>query len=123
VGEAIVTRRRTTTEFTRKDLQGHIEKLFAYATCPVYFHITYEMSGDEVGVLEYLREISREISIDGIAFVTHEEIKFVDSAPRGFSAVYSTGAGERIVHFLVLDLHQGVQKTAAKAAAASNPRK
>jgi hypothetical protein len=61
--------------------------------------------------------------VEGITFVRHEEMAFHDSGPRGFSAVYKTTAGLRTMHFLVLDLHQGVQKAAAKEADASNPRK
>lgn len=123
VGEAVMTRHKTTHKFTRGELQSHLEKLFAYATCPAYFHVTYEMSGDEPGVIEHLRKLSSELLVEGIEFIKHEEISFVDSAPRGFTAFYRSGAGIQTVHFLVLDFHQGRQKAAAKAADASNPRK
>jgi len=122
VGEAVMTRHKTSNKFTRGELKSHLEKLFAYATCPAYFHVTYEMSGDEAGVIEHLRKVSREVLIDGIAFIRHEEMDFVDSAPRGFTAVYRSSAGIQTVHFLVLDFHQGIQKAAAKASSASNPR-
>lgn len=121
--EAVMTRLPATNKFTLGDLKSHLQKLIAYATCPVYFHVTYEMSGDENGVIEYLRKTSKETIVDGVTFVKHEEMAFNDSGPRGFSALYQTDAGLRTIHFLVLDLHQGVPKAAAKAAAASNPRK
>jgi tetratricopeptide (TPR) repeat protein len=123
VGEAVMTRHKTTQKFTRGELKSHLEKLFAYATCPAYFHVTYEMSGDEAGVIEHLRKLSSELLIEGIEFIRHEEIPFVDSAPRFFTALYRSAAGTQTVHFLVLDFHQGRQKAAAKASDASNPRK
>jgi tetratricopeptide (TPR) repeat protein len=118
--EAVVTRSPTTNQFILGELKSHLEKLIAYGTCSVYFHVTYEMSGDD-RVIEHLRKISEEFSLNGVAFVEHQEITF-DTGPRGFSALYQTAAGPRKMHFLVLDFHQGVLKEAATMSAASNLR-
>jgi hypothetical protein len=119
--EAVVTRLPTTNQFTLGELKSHLEKLIAYGTCSVYFHVTYEMSGDESGVIEHLRKMSEEFSLDGLTFVEHQEITF-HTGPRGFSALYQTRAGPRKMHFLVLDLHQGLSKQAGTKSDASNPR-
>ena len=119
VGEAVMTRRKATNKFTQLELKSHLQKLFQYVDCPVYFHITYEMSGDKDGVLSHIRATSRDVLIEGITFLKHEEIPNYGSAPRGFAALYQTGAVTRTVYFLVLDLHQGLQKKAAKAADAT----
>jgi len=119
VGEAVMTRRKGTNKFTQLELQSHLQKLFQYVDCPVYFHITYEMSGDKDGVLAHIRATSRDVLIEGITFLKHEEIADYGSAPRGFAALYQTGAVTRTVYFLVLDLDQGLQKKAAKAADAT----
>jgi hypothetical protein len=121
--EAVMTRLRTTNQFTLGELTSHFQKLFQYETCPIYFHVTYEMSGDQGGVLEHLKRTSRENAPEGITFVSHAEIPFTDSRPNGFIATYDTAVGRRKTIFLVLDLNQGVQKEAAKMADASNPRK
>ena len=55
--EAVMTRLPASNTFTLGDLKSHLQKLIAYATCPVYFHVTYEMSGDQNGVIEYLRTL------------------------------------------------------------------
>jgi len=121
--EAVMTRLPTTNRFTLGDLTSHFQKLFAYETCPVYFHITYEMSGDRGGVLDHLKRASRENVPEGISFVQHEDIQFDDSRPTGFTATYKTAAGLRKTHFLLLELNLDLQRAAAQASDAANPRK
>jgi hypothetical protein len=119
VGEAVMTRRKGSTQFTQLELKSHLQKLFAYVDCPVYFHITYEMSGDKDGVLAHLRTTCQDVLIEGFTFLKHEEIPDYGSAPRGFAALYQTGAVTRTVYFLVLDLDQSLPKAAAKASEAT----
>jgi hypothetical protein len=73
-------------------------------------------------VLEHLNDAARSTAPAGIKFVKIEPFVTEDSGPRGFTAVYSSEIGERRVHFLVLDLHQGVQKNAAKEAQSLRPK-
>jgi len=120
--EAIMVRHPTTHQAVRNDLTRHFKKLFAYETCKVYFHVCYVMIPNPGTVLEHLNDAARSTAPAGIDFVKIEPFVTEDSGPRGFTAVYASEIGERRVHFLVLDLCQGVQKNAAKEAQTLRPK-
>ena len=106
----------------RNDLTLHFKKLFAYENCKVYFHVSYVMIANPGTVLEHLNDAARSSAPAGIELVKIEPFVTEDSGPSGFTAVYASEIGERRVHFLVLDLHQGVQKNAAKEAQSLRPK-
>jgi hypothetical protein len=114
--EAIMVRNPITHQAVRNDLTLHFKKLFAYESCKVYFHVSYVMIPNPGTVLEHLNDAARSTAPAGIQFVKIEQLVTEDSGPVGFTAVYDSEIGERRVHFLVLDLHQAVQKNAAKEA-------
>jgi len=114
--EAIMVRNPTTHQAVRNDLTLHFKKLFAYESCKVYFHVSYVMTPNPRTVLEHLNDAARSTAPAGIEFLKTEPLVAEDSGPMGFTAVYTSEIGERRVHFLLLDLHQGVQKNAAKEA-------
>jgi tetratricopeptide (TPR) repeat protein len=114
--EAIMVRNPTTQQAVRNNLTLHFKKLFAYESCKVYFHISYVMIPNPRTVLEHLNDAARSTAPVGIEFLKIEPLVTEDSGPMGFTAVYTSEIGERRVHFLLLDLHQGVQKNAAKEA-------
>lgn len=120
--EAIMVRNPTTHEAVRNDLTLHFKKLFAYENCKVYFHVSYVMIPNPGAVLEHLNDAARTTAPAGIEFLKVEPFVTEDSGPSGFTAVYDSEIGERRVHFLALDLHQGVQKNAAKEAQSLRPK-
>jgi hypothetical protein len=120
--EAIMVRNPTTHEAVRNDLTVHFKKLFAYENCKVYFHVSYVMIPNPGAVLEHLNDAARTTAPAGIEFLKVEPFVTEDSGPSGFTAVYDSEIGERRVHFLALDLHQGVQKSAAKEAQSLRPK-
>jgi hypothetical protein len=119
--EAIMVRNPTTHQAVRNDLTLHFKKLFGYESCKVYFHVSYVMIPDPGTVLEHLNNAARSTAPAGINFLTIEPLVTDDSGPTGFTAVYDSEIGERRVHFLVLDLHQCLQKNAAKEAQRLRP--
>ena len=120
--EAVMVRRPMTHADVRVDLTQHFVKLFKYGSCQVYFHVTYVMTPEVPGVLEHLKAVARDNPPAGIEYVKSEDLPFSDSGPRGFSATYRSDKGERQVHFLVLDLNQGLEKNAAQAAQSLKPK-
>jgi len=120
--EAIMVRNPTTHQAVRNDLTLHFQKLFAYESCKVYFHVSYVTVPNPRTVLEHLNNAARSTAPAGIEFLKIEQLATEDSGPMGFTAVYASEIGERRVHFLVLDFHQGVQKNAAKQAQSLRPK-
>jgi hypothetical protein len=120
--EAIMVRNPTSHQAVRDDLTLHFKKLFAYENCKVYFHVSYVMIPNPGTVLQHLNDAARLTAPAGIEFVKIEPFATEDSGPRGLTAVYASEIGERRVHFLVLDLHQGIQKNAAKEAQSLRPK-
>lgn len=120
--EAIMVHNPTTYQAVRDDLTLHFKKLFAYESCKVYFHVSYVMIPNPRTVLEHLNNAARSTAPTGIKFLKIEQLVTEDAGPMGFTAVYASEIGERRVHFLVLDLHQGVQKNAAKEAQSLRPK-
>jgi hypothetical protein len=122
VVEAVMVRNPTTHEAVRNDLTLHFKKHFAYASCKVYFHVSYVMIPNPGTVLEHLNAAARTCAPSGINFLKIEPLSVEDSGQQGFSAVFTSEIGERRVHFLVLDLHQGLEKNAAKEAQSLKPK-
>jgi Tetratricopeptide repeat len=121
--EAVVCDRPVTTKWTVGELTSHFQKLYAYSTCRLFFHLTYAYIANPASVLDLLRTIAKDKMPDGFTFDGCEDVPLTDSRPSGLIARYTGEFGEVKVVFLVVDLGQHHQKAAAKTAAASNPRK
>jgi hypothetical protein len=121
--EAVVCDRAVTQQWSRLDLTGHFQKLLAYSTCRLFFHLTYSYVEDPASVrVSHLKGSARRDAPAGFTFQALDDILLVDSQPLGFVARYSGQLGQVHVVFLILDLFQGVQRQAAKTAASNNPR-
>jgi len=121
--EAVVCNRSMTQEWSRQELTSHFQKLFAYSTCNLFFHITYSYIENPASVLAYLRQTAEHDAPAGFSYRSCENIPLTDSQPVGFTALYDGQLGEVKVVFLVLDMIQYPQREAAKTAAGNNPRK
>ena len=121
--EAVVCNRPVTQEWSRQELTSHFQKLLAYSTCSLFFHLTYSYVENSASILTYLRQAAEHDAPAGFAFRSCEYIPFTDSQPVGFTALYAGQFGDVKVVFLVLDMSQYAQKEAAKTAANNNPRK
>jgi hypothetical protein len=119
--EAVVSNRPATHEWTKKELASHFQKVLAYSTCRLFFHLTYAY--EEIGpILRLLETTCEQGAPPGFTFVRREPIPFTDSRPQGLIARYRSDAGEVKVVFLVLDLNQDRLLQAAKKAQLTNPR-
>ncbi len=94
----------------------HFRKLFSYSSCHLFFHLTYAYVANIVSLIATLKVISEHDAPAGFEFSGSEDIPHTDSRPHGFMARYNSQLGEVKVVFLVLDLEQSAQKTAAKVA-------
>ena len=123
VVEAVVCDRPITQEWSRQDLTSHFQKLFAYSTCNLFFHLTYSYIDNPASILGHLRQVAEHDAPAGFAFRECEDIPLTDSQPVGLTAVYDGPLGEVKVVFLLLDMSQYLQKEAGKTAAKNDPRK
>ena len=123
VVEAVVCHRPVTQEWARSELNSHLQKLLAYATCALFFHLTYAYVENPASVADHLRAAAQNDKPEGFTFLDCEDIPLKDARPTGFIARYRGEFGEVRVVFLILDLGQYHQKAAAKLADRTNPRK
>jgi len=121
--EAVVCDRPITHEYSRKELTSHFQKLFAYAQCALFFHLTYAYIDSPALILDHLRHTAAHDAPAGFTHRLNEDFVLNDSQPLGFVARYAGELGDVTVAFLVLDMGQQVQRDAAKVAADSSPRK
>jgi hypothetical protein len=96
------------------ELRSHFQKLFAYAECQVYFHITYATVPDLKGLLDALRKIAIEDAPPGYVHRQIHELKPNGDEPRGWLATYEVDDDTIDVVFLVLDLGRDRMRQAAK---------
>lgn len=122
VCEAVVCKKPVSQQWMKDDLKSHFQRLFAYATCPLFFFLAYSYVETSASVVERLRLIAKSDAPSGFTFDKQEDHPQTDSRPTGFSAFYKTDLGEVRVVFLVLDMQQQAQREAAALADQSNPR-
>lgn len=120
--EAVVCDRPVTQDWTCKELTSHFQKLFGYATCRLFFHLTYAYVPNPATILTYLQQTAERDAPEGFTFLQREAIPLTDSRSPGFAARYAGEFGDVRVVFLVLDLGQRLQRNAAKRARANSPR-
>ena len=99
----------------RGNLTFHFNKLLGYATCRFFFHVTYVRRANCDAVVAHLKAASQSPT-PGISYVRSEDLPDVDSMPIGFQVLYRIDSRDVQVVFLVLDMNQQVQRSAATAA-------
>lgn len=120
--EAVMCKNPITQEATRGELKSHFQKLFAYTSCPLLFHVTYSYVVDPNSVIDYLGTVAEQDPPPGFRYLDSTPLAHVDSSPSGFVARYRGDQGFIKVVFLLLDMGKHRQRDAATLAAASNPR-
>jgi hypothetical protein len=101
-----------------ENLKRHFQKLFAYSSCRLFFHLTYADLEDRLPELqEALQKIAQHEAPEAFVYRDLEIISSADSRPAGFIARYGVLDDEARVVFLVLDMGQHIQRGAAKALA------
>ena len=100
----------------RADLAKHFVKLFSYSSCRLFFHLTYSYLDNRYSDLcQKLKEIAEEDAPSPFVFQAIRTFSQTDSRPGGFVATYSIGDDQATIVFLILDLGQTTQRSAAKA--------
>ena len=72
--EAVVCHRPVTHEWTRLGLTSHFQKLLAYSTCSLFFHLTYAYIDSLAEIMDHLRRVAKEEAPSGFTFVCQEDI-------------------------------------------------
>lgn len=113
--EAVICRKPIHRQMVQENLKRHFQKLLAYGTCRLFFHLTYVYDQDVQGVIELLKTMAASAAPKGYDYAGLTEIALTDSRPNGFVACYGDGQGELKVVFLALNMGQQRQRTAAIA--------
>lgn len=121
--EAVICDKPLTQNSMRANLESHFQKLFGYADCRLYFHLTYAYLEDKESLMTFLEGIAESATPPGLVFKGRDPISRTDSRPPGFVARYYGEFGEVKVIFLVLNLGQQRQRRAAKVADTTKGRK
>ncbi len=115
--EAVICSSPAHWQTVQANLSGHFQKLVGYATCRLFFHVTY-VSGQAVqAVIDRLKQLAADDAPVGFSYTGSTEISPTDSRPYGFIAHYKIAEGEIKVVFLALDVGQEKQMAAAAGAA------
>ena len=115
--EAVICSQPTHWQTVQQKLKAHFQRLLAYGTCRLFFHLTYVYDQDIQGVIDQLKIIAASETPPGFAYVDLTDIALTDSRPHGVVARYGDGQGELKVVFLALNMGQERQKAAAAASA------
>ena len=94
------------------NLTSHFNKLLGYDTCRLFFLVTYARRADCSGVLRHLKTACQAPPA-GFSHIRSEDLLDSDSMPVGFKAQYNINTRYVEVVFLVLDMNQQSQRTAA----------
>ena len=121
--EAVICSKPLTQDAMKADLESHFQKLLGYGSPRIFFHLTYAYLEDKQALMRFLEVSAETVSPPGFTYLGREPIPHEDSRPPGFVARYSADFGEVKVVFLVLNLGQQRQRSAAKSAAATKVRK
>jgi hypothetical protein len=121
--EAVVCNRPLSQDSMRADLESHFQKLLGYGDPRLFFHITYSYIEDQESLVTFLETVTESAQPPGLTFKGRDQIGQTDTRPPGFIARYDSDSGEVKVVFLVLNLGQQRQRTAAKLAGSNKKRK
>jgi hypothetical protein len=120
--EALKCKSALTQDVVRADLESHFQKLLGYGNPRIFFHLTYAYI-DVREVVAFLETAAETACPSGFKYLGQEKIPHEDSRPPGFVARYDADFGEVKVVFLVLNLGQHRQRTAAVTAGQTRARK
>jgi hypothetical protein len=120
--EAVVCDRPATHAWTQGELTSHFQKLLGYATCRMFFHVTYSYVTEPSAVIAELKKAAQSQAPTGFQYQGVVDIPLTDTRPTGFIASYKSDMGEKKVAFLLMEMQQQAQRDAAALAGASNPR-
>jgi hypothetical protein len=115
--EAVVCRDPVHWKNVQENLRAHFQKLFAYATCRLFFLLTYVYNQDVQSVINQLKTTAERKAPPGFSYVDLTDIALTDSQPHGFVARYGDEQGELKVVFLALNMGQERQLMAAEESA------
>ncbi|CAE6842294.1 hypothetical protein [Paraburkholderia domus] len=115
--EAVICNGNAKHAINRRELVSHLNKLFGYGLCRIFFHLTYCFDSVVADTIEVLKEIAENEVFDGAKFKHIDEMPSFDSRPDGFAAHYVLDRRTVTVVFLALNLGQRTQKDAMVEAA------
>lgn len=121
--EAVVCDRPAATQWSQGELTSHFQKLLGYATCRIFFHITYAYVDEPSTIIAELKKAAQSQAPSGFEYDGLVDIPLTDTRPTGFVASYKSGLGDKRVVFLLMEMQQRAEREAAKLADANNPRK
>ena len=98
----------------RSDLISHFSRLLAYGTCDLFFLVVYSYVLRPSEVLDTMKHISRHRAPVQFSYQRRRDIPHEDSRPSGFVTYFREEFREVKVVFLVLDMHQGAQRSAVQ---------
>jgi hypothetical protein len=116
--EAVICRGKAANADNKVRLREHLEKLFSYSSCQLFFHLTYAFDTTEEPTISVLKKIAEQLDVPGIIFAEMEDIPFSDARPHSFIARYQRDGQDVAVAFIVLNLAQPTQRAAARKAGA-----
>ena len=117
--EAVICGSPIHWQTVQNNLKTHFQRLLAYGTCRLFFHLTYVYGQDIQRVIDQLKTTAISDAPTGFAYLSAEDIALTDSRPNGFIAHYNDGQGDLKVVFLALNMGQEKQRAAAVASASS----
>lgn len=116
--EGLVVDTRANTKTAEDALRGHFVKLFGYAECGVFMHVTYAEVEDVAGIIDVLKSIASQPPLGFDVARQSADLPPGGSSCSGFTAYYCTPERPIAIVFLVLNLSQERARNAARAAAA-----
>ena len=114
--EALICARPLTYDVMVADLESHFQKLLGYGNPRIFFHVTYAFIEDKAALMSVLQNAAEVASPHGFTFLDREPIPHEDSQPAGFIARYAGEFGDVKVVFLILNMGQQRQRSAAEMA-------
>lgn len=120
--EAVICRGHARLASNQRELVSHLNKIFSYGVCRIFFHLTYCFDSTVADTIEVLKDIAANEVFGGASFMKIDDMPSFTSRPDGFAAHYVLDKQIVTVVFLALNLGQRTQRDAAIAAKESKKR-
>jgi len=88
----------------RTNIKKHFDKLLAYGTCDIYFHVIYSYAQDVKPLLDYVRRMLEHEILPSLSYRGCEALTPPDFETSGYLATYNVDHREIAVVFLIADL-------------------
>ena len=105
------------SSLNRTTTKSHFDKLFSYGIVDIYFHVTYSYAPALKPLLDYILDMAEHEVPAGLTFLDCTALGQPDYATSGHLARYGADHREIAVAFLVVDLRQGVGRSAVEVPA------